>query len=208
VGSYVQCFVCTVQTSVKVIYIQYLNHCSFTQWLTKSSPSPNLHELKWVLCRTRQNPKNTNQKKVGSKAYLCGELRLVFFLYSADFSKGHLYTVFGSLLFHSMTYKVFSIPQSPWTKVGALSNKTEPKKHKSKKVGSKSYLCGELRLGFCLYSANFSKGHLYMVFGSLVFHSMTYKFFSITQSPWTTVGALSNKTEPKKHKSKKVGSKA
>jgi len=39
-----------------------------------------------------------------------------------------------------------------------------------------------------------------MVFGSLVFHSMTNKFFSITQSPSTTVGALSNKTEPRKRK--------
>jgi len=97
----------------KVIYIRYLDHCSFIQLLPKSSPSPNLHELKLALCRTRQNPKNTNQKKVGSKAYLCGELHLGFCLYSADFSKGHLYMVFGSLVFHSMTYKFFSITQSP-----------------------------------------------------------------------------------------------
>jgi len=32
--------------------------------------------------------------------------------------------VFGSLLFHSLTYNLFSIIQSPRTKVGTMSNMT------------------------------------------------------------------------------------
>ena len=82
------------------------------------------HKIEITDIKTKWGVRNTY---VGSKEYLCGELRTIFWLYSADLSKVHSYTVIASLLFHSIIDKVFSITHGPLTKLGALMNKTQTK---------------------------------------------------------------------------------